>query len=483
MELSLNTKIGGLIDAYPFLLNFLVAKSTKFKKLANPILRKTLAKAASISQAASMGGLSADSLLIEIAEQIYLNSNDPVTIVNPGGKDKPHVMTREERVEAFKNIVLRVHDGETLDAVREEFHELLQDVSPAEVGAMEQALVAEGIDESEIKKLCNLHVELFESSVDSELPEMVPGHPIHTMQAENREAVKKAERLDEAVEQASDDLTYAAAHQGLQKGVNELSDIIRHYERKENQLFPIMESHGLTAPPQVMWAIHDDIRQLFKQTRTALEIDDRERSLSLVSELSVAIRDLIHKEETIMFPMCFEAFSEEDWGKVRLGEEEIGFAWVVPGDEWQSVNGKIRTSGVGADLVSLEAGKLRPEVVNAIFKSLPVDLSFVDANDRVAYFSQTEHRIFPRSEGIIGREVSKCHPAKSVHMVQEILDKFKSGERDVAEFWIEMNETFIHIRFYAIRQQDGTYEGCLEVAQDVTHIRTLVGEQRLLDWK
>ncbi|WP_207265091.1 DUF438 domain-containing protein, partial [Desulfovibrio sp. Huiquan2017] len=480
MELSLSSKIGGLIEDYPFLLDFLLNKSAKFKKLSNPILRKTLAKAASISQAASLGGLSPDTLLIEIAEQIYLNSNDPVTIVNPGGRGTPKVMTREERVKAFKNIVLRVHGGETLNAVREEFHELLQDVSPAEVGAMEQALVADGIDESEIKRLCNLHVELFESSVDSELPEMAPGHPIHTMQAENREAARKAERLDEAVKQTSDDLTYAAAHQGLQNGVNELADIIRHYERKENQLFPIMESHGLTAPPQVMWAIHDDIRQLFKQTRAELETNDREKSLSLISNLSVAVRDLIHKEETIMFPMCFEAFSEEDWVKVRLGEEEIGFAWVVPGNEWQPASDKARASDAGPGLVSLEAGELRPEVVNAILKSLPVDLSFVDAKDRVAYFSQTEHRIFPRSEGIIGREVSKCHPPKSVHMVQEILEKLKSGERDVAEFWIQMNEAFIHIRFYAIRQTDGTYEGCLEVAQDVTHIRALTGEQRLL---
>ena len=193
MELSLKNKIGDLVDTYPFLLDFLVEKSPKFSKLENPILRKTLGKAASISQAASLGGLSPDCLLMEIAEQIDLHSNDSVTLVNSGGRaEAQSVMTREERINAFKDIVLRVHAGESLDAVREEFHEILKDVSPAEVGAIEQALVADGIEESEIKKLCNLHVELFESSMDSDLPEMIPGHPIHTMQAENQEADQKA---------------------------------------------------------------------------------------------------------------------------------------------------------------------------------------------------------------------------------------------------------------------------------------------------
>ena len=482
MELSLKNKIGDLVDTYPFLLDFLVEKSPKFSKLENPILRKTLGKAASISQAASLGGLSPDSLLMEIAEQIYLHSNDSVTLVNSGGRaEAQSVMTREERINAFKDIVLRVHAGESLDAVREEFHEILKDVSPAEVGAIEQALVADGIEESEIKKLCNLHVELFESSMDSDLPEMIPGHPIHTMQAENQEADQKAVRLYDAAGQVTDELMFAAARQGLLEGVTDLSEIIRHYERKENQLFPLMEAHGLTAPPQVMWAIHDDIRGLFKQGRAALEAGEREVAVSLVTELALAVRDMIHKEEKILFSMCFETFPEEDWSKVRLGEEEIGFAWVTPDEEWQA--GQVETLQSSGNLVHLNAGKLRPEVVNAILKSLPIDLSFVGPDDRVAYFSQTEHRIFPRSEGIIGREVSKCHPAKSLHMVEEIMEKFKSGERDVAEFWIEMNGSFIHIQFYAIRQDDGTYEGCLEVAQDVTHIRALTGQQRLLDWK
>jgi len=482
VEISLNSKIGGLIDSYPFLLDFLAGKSPKFRKLKNPMLRKTVARAASVSQAATLGGVNAETLLLEIAQEIYLRTNESVTLFNSGGRTEAEApMSREERTRMLKAIVMRIHDGESPEAVRAEFHDLLRDTSPAEIGAMEQALVADGIDEMEIRKLCDLHVELFEESLDSDLPDMVPGHPVHTMQAENREADGKAEALFNGAGQAVDELTFSAARPGLLKAVEDLSHIVRHYERKENQLFPLMESQGLTAPPQVMWAIHDDIRGLFKQVRTGLEAGDREAVVPLVTELAVAIRDMIHKEEKILFPMVHDTFTEEDWARVRRGEEEIGFAWVTPGDEWEPVSATERQARrTGA--VSLNAGELRPEVVNAILKSLPVDLSFVDADDRVAYFSQTEHRIFPRSEGIIGREVSKCHPSKSVHMVETILEKFKAGERDMAEFWIEMNETFIHIRFYAIRLEDGTYEGCLEVAQDVTGIRALTGQQRLLDW-
>jgi len=485
VEVSLKTKIGGLLDTYPFLLDFLTEQSPQFNQLKSPILRKTLAKVTSISQAAFLGGLAPDELLLGIVGQIYLHSNDSVVVVNPGGRERGELrLTREERIKAFKDIVTRIHQGESLDAVRSEFHDILKDVSPVEVGAMEQALVADGIDEAEIKKLCNLHVELFDSSLSSGIPEMMPGHPLHTLQAENREAESRAAHLHNAAERMSDDLTFSAARSGVILAVEDLSALIRHYERKENQLFPLMESYGLTAPPQVMWAIHDDIRGLFKQVLGALNDGDRDVSVSLITELTIAIRDLVYKEEQILFPMAYETFSEEDWARVRRGEEEIGFAWVTPGDEWKAEEYDTGTPPQGGeDLVYLSAGKLRPEVVDAILQSLPIDLSFVDAQDRVAYFSQTEHRIFPRSEGILGREVSRCHPSQSVYMVEKILEKFRSGERDMAEFWIEMKGSFIHIRFYAIRQRDGEYAGCLEVAQDVTHIRGLQGQQRLLDWE
>lgn len=484
MEISLTTKIGSLLKSYPFLLDYLVAKSPKYTKLENPVLRNTVAAFASIQKAASIGGFEPNDLLTGIATEIFKKTNEDILMVNSGGRNvyDPDLQ-RETRIETFKKIVLRLHQGETPDDIREEFHELLLDVSPAEIGAMEQKLVAEGIPETEIKKLCDLHVELFTKGIEAaELPPLPKGHPIHTFREENALADEKAETLFKTASAIVDNFGYSAAQSGLKNGVKDLSDIVRHYERKENQLFPIMEAHGLTAPPQVMWEIHDDIRAMFKGVLAKLGTDDHAAAVEAVSELTVAVRDMIFKEERILFPMVHEVFSEQDWFKVRQGEAEIGFSWVDPGDAWMpACEDPDRGNKAVPDGIFLDAGKLTPEVINGVFKHLPVDLTFVGPDDRVAYFSQTEERIFPRSEGIIGREVSKCHPPKSVDMVESILSRFKSGERDSAEFWIRLDGKFILIRYFAVRE-DGKYLGCLEVSQDVTDIRALKGQQRLLDW-
>jgi len=485
IELSTGTKIGVLLDTYPFLLEYLLAQSPKFSKLKNPILRRTVAALASISRAASLGGLDPDDLLVGIAIEIFKNSNDRVTLVQSGERtDSAGGVSREERILAFKEIVMRLHGGESLGNLRHEFHELLKDVSPAEVGAMEQQLVAAGVPETEIKKLCNLHVELFTADSDKpRLPLLPEGHPIHTFQAENAIAEEKAAGLLAVVRGITDEREYSVVRDDLKKGITDLSEIIRHYERKENQLFPVMEAHGLTAPPQVMWEIQDDIRAMFKATLARLDTADHVSVVAAMSELTAAVRDMIFKEERILFPMVYEAFSEDDWIKVRQGEAEIGFAWVDPGQAWLPAgDAPSEGSNPASGLIRLDAGQLEPEVVNAILKRLPIDLTFVGPDDRVAYFSQTDERIFPRSEAIIGRAVAHCHPPQSVHVVEEILSRFKRGERDKAEFWIEVNQRFIHIRYLAVRRQ-GRYLGCLEVTQDITDIRALKGQRRLLDWK
>ena len=196
------------------------------------------------------------------------------------------------------------------------------------------------------------------------------------------------------------------------------------------------------------------------------------------------VNDMIYKEEHILFPMALETLGESDWAKVREGEEEIGYAWVQPAETWKPSAGpyqeNIPHDKVGS--LTLDTGLLTAEQINLLLMHLPVDISFVDENDKVAYYSQTEDRIFPRSPGIIGRSVQNCHPARSVHVVEKILQEFKAGNRDSAEFWIQMKGRFIHIRYFAMRDRGGKYRGTLEVSQDVTSIRGLEGDKRLLDW-
>jgi hypothetical protein len=204
--------------------------------------------------------------------------------------------------------------------------------------------------------------------------------------------------------------------------------------------------------------------------------------MSTVKNLKQMITDMIYKEENILFPMSLESFSEKDWLKVKKGEEEIGYAWVKPGTEWKPRETISEVEQQKQGMLSLDTGSLSLEHINLMLKHLPVDLSFVNDKDEVAYYSDTSERIFPRSAAVIGRKVQKCHPPKSVHVVDQILKEFKKGKKDVAEFWIQLGGKFLHIRYFAIRDKNKKYIGTLEVSQDITEIKKLDGQRGLLDW-
>ena len=175
--------------------------------------------------------------------------------------------------------------------------------------------------------------------------------------------------------------------------------------------------------------------------------------------------------------------TEEEWCLIRSGDEEIGYV-VKPEDNWPAAapgeagSATFDTSG----LLPLDTGALTLKQLNRMLVSMPVEFSFVDENDEVRYYSGHDERIFPRSPAVIGRKVQNCHPQKSVHMVNAILEAFRAGTRNVAEFWIPFQGKFLHISYYAVRDEDGRYLGTLEVTQDISKLQQLKGEKRLLDW-
>ena len=199
------------------------------------------------------------------------------------------------------------------------------------------------------------------------------------------------------------------------------------------------------------------------------------------------VDDMAYKEERILLPLAVELLSDDEWEQVRRGEPAIGYAWIVEPPEWPPTPGPRPATlasavPVGeADLVPMGTGMLSPAQLEMMARALPIDISFVDEDDRVRFFSEGD-RVFTRTPAVIGRRVQDCHPPSSLDKVQAILDAFRAGERDVAEFWIETDGRFIHIRYFAMRDGEGRYRGTLETVQDVTHIRGLQGERRLLDW-
>ncbi|MBM9612878.1 DUF438 domain-containing protein [Desulfobulbus rhabdoformis] len=490
MLLTKETTIYTLTQEYPSLIEALAAHNPAFEKLKNTILRQTMGRIATIEKAAAMGNERVLDLLLFIAGTIMATTGTTVEIVPPDSQNqdaRTGGLSREERLTALKEIIRELHEGAEFAHLQEKFAQTVGDITPDEIASLEQTLVQEGLPETEIKKMCHLHAALFKEALDGqETPAMPSGHPVHTFMEENRQAKEVLAELHAELKKIGEkpgETVWSFVVGQLRFLVQELAGIHVHYVRKENQLFPLLEQHGLSAPGKVMWEVHDDIRRQLRCTQELLTDKNRNAARKALSELLDAIDDMIEKEDRILFPMTLKVLSEKDWHRCRLGEEEIGFAFdVVPGNEWTAESTETVVSKPTTGLIDLATGQLPSEVINAILCNLPVDISFVDADDKVAYYSDSAHRIFPRSPGVIGRDVKNCHPPKSLHMVAEILEAFKKGERKRAEFWLELGGKFIHIQYLALHNQQGEYLGCLEVGHDATHVRSLQGQRRLLEW-
>ncbi len=271
----------------------------------------------------------------------------------------------------------------------------------------------------------------------------------------------------------------------------------RHYLREENALFPVLERHGITGPTAQMWTEHNEIREVKKRLYSLAEgargadLHALSRGLLEASEkLSGALSSHFEKENGVLFPMALQIVNEGEWADVERAFDEIGYCCFTPerpggraveGEEREGERvTKAREGAAGA--IELRTGRFTRDELESALNTLPVDITFVGADDTVRYYSDGAHRIFPRTVAIIGRKVQNCHPQKSVHVVQRILDDFRAGKRDVAEFWIKLGDRLIHIRYFAVRR-NGEYAGTLEVSQDITELQKIKGEKRLLDWE
>jgi hypothetical protein len=484
MDLNANTKIDDLLQEYPFLMEYLVSRSPKFKLLESAVMRKTLGKVATLAQAASIGGIDPGQLLKDIAAEINKRSGADVVVRPEGGPGAP-LKDADARQEVLKGIMRDLHGGVEMSILKRRFHDLIKDIDPSEIAKMEQRLMDEGMPESEVKRLCDVHVEVFKESLSAQdAPVVPPGHPLHTFMRENRAAEGILHGLDHVLAKLGytpDRVAFGKEQQSLAKLIEQLGGINLHYLRKENQLFPILETHGITGPSQVMWALHDDIRIALKSATAGIKNSQVPDVVNTLRYLSKSVRDMIYKEEHILFPMAKDLLTDAEWQKARQGEEEIGYAWVTPEQGW--IGAAPVQDNVAEGTIRLDTGQMTIEQVNMMLKHMPLDISFVDENDEVRYYSATKDRIFPRSPGVIGRKVQNCHPPKSFSMVQKILDEFRAGRRHKADFWIQMKGRFLLIQYFAVRDEKGTYRGTLEVSQDVTDIRQLEGQKRLLDWE
>lgn len=272
---------------------------------------------------------------------------------------------------------------------------------------------------------------------------------------------------------------------------NQLQTIEKRFARKENQLFPFLEKKGWNGPSQGMWSFHDNLRDQFRLLRKNLEANEWDKIVTNTPFLVEGIYRLLGVEETVLFPNALELLEEKDWITMRQGEEEIGWmlnetpvafpevAYLHPNEDFT----KREMTFSLENTAHYDEGYMTVEQVNLLLRTMPLDLTFVDENDKVIFYNRGEERVFPRSAGIIGREVKFCHPPKSVGTVIKIIESFKNGTQNEASFWINFKDRLIYIRYFAVRDADKNYKGVIEMSQDITDIKNIEGEKRLLDWE
>jgi DUF438 domain-containing protein len=407
------------------------------------------------------------------------------------------INNREKRVQTLKEVILHLHRGEAPDAVRGRLAALISEVDASEVAAMEQQLMSEGMSHKEVQSLCDLHADVLKDVMTRpEVPmPLAPGHPVHQFRAENRALSAAAKVARERVGRLAalpDEGDFDADRLEALTAFQALMDVEKHYLRKENLIFSVLERHGTTGPSKVMWGKDDEVRELLKSAVTSLSernVSGAELKLlggAVLEPALDALEGMIYKEENILLPMTMGLFTEEDWGEIFRQSPEYGWCLVAPGTAYRPPVARVVEGAVklpAAQAVQFPSGTLSFEQLLGIFQNLPVDITFVDREDRVAFFSEGPDRVFARSRAIVGREVKHCHPPKSVHVVERILEDFKAGRQGVAEFWIELHGKFLHIRYFAVRDAAGAYLGTLEVTQDLTRLRALQGERRLLEYE
>ena len=401
---------------------------------------------------------------------------------------------RTQRIAKLKGVIQQLHKGEATDSVRNQLRQIVQTTDASEIMAMEQELISGGMPIDEIRSMCDLHSQLTrEVLVQLPVKPIVPGHPVETFRRENAAIRQVIERLRSAMAEVSalEGVADCSAQlTNLRQGSNELMDIDKHYQRKEHALFSMLEKHGITGPSQVMWAKDDEARDLLKQFNQAvrqcqpLASECRKVCDRFAIPALVAVEEMIFKEENILLPMSQQTLTENEWAEIWAVSPKYGWCLVEPGQEYKPPqNAAAASPAVPTDgTIIMPSGHVTVEQLTSVLSTLPLDLTFVDADDRVAFFSEGPDRIFARSKAIIGRKVQHCHPPNSVGVVDRILDDFRNGRQNVAEFWIEFHAKFVHIRYFAVRDREGKYLGTVELTQDIAPLQRLEGERRLLEY-
>lgn len=395
----------------------------------------------------------------------------------------------KERQQALLKILHYIQDGGDFTEAKKMFQESFDKVDVSEITAAERELIAQGLDPRKIQYLCNVHADVFKGNIKENAanPDFAtPGHPVNTLKQENVviKSLVNDYLLPNLKEWEKDHSEQTLSK--IKQALSDLATIGKHYARKETSFFPLMTKYGITAPPQVMWGVDDKIRRLIKEANNVVNENDVDpaKLRKIIDEVSHEVLEMIFKEEEIMVPMIDEVASPADWGNVKDEEKQIGYTLINPPMNWKpkeepKIAGPLSVDHLSSLFINFKEGALNLEQLSAILDLLPFALTFVDENDKVAYFGGGA-AIFPHSKNAIGNSVFSCHTPESKPIVEKIFQDLHSGEKKVVTYWFKpkMLGRMLYLRYYAVHNKDGKYLGCLEVAEDITDIQKLSGQKK-----
>lgn len=395
----------------------------------------------------------------------------------------------KERQQALLKILHYIQDGGDFTEAKKMFQESFDKVDVSEITAAERELIAQGLDPRKIQYLCNVHADVFKGNIKENAanPDFAtPGHPVNTLKQENMviKSLVNDYLLPNLKKWKKDHSEQTLSK--IKQALSDLATIGKHYARKETSFFPLMTKYGITAPPQVMWGVDDKIRRLIKEANNVVNENDVDpaKLRKIIDEVSHEVLEMIFKEEEIMVPMIDEVASPADWGNVKEEEKQIGYTLINPPMNWKpkeepKTAGPLSVDHLSSLFINFKEGALNLEQLSAILDLLPFALTFVDENDKVAYFGGGA-AIFPHSKNAIGNSVFSCHTPESKPFVEKIFQDLHSGKKKVVTYWFKpkMLGRMLYLRYYAVHNEDGKYLGCLEVAEDITDIQKLSGQKK-----
>jgi uncharacterized protein len=397
-------------------------------------------------------------------------------------------MNNTNRMAKLKEIFKDLHSGRNLDEVKAHFDAFIGKVTIDEIAQLQHEFVEDGsMTNDELQRIYTQHTAIFKEGIEEyghqvDRPEDRPGHPIHTFKLENRaiEKLLKSQvqvHLDQFAMEDTDENVYK-----LLGDINLLLDIDKHYSRKENLIFPYLEKYGIFGPTNNMWRIDDFIRDAIKDAKQKLATyhGDKKSIIHVITYIINEVNDMIYREEHMLFQMALSRFTEDEWVKIAHESDEIGFCLTGPAEEWKPERKPLDENAISEGYIKMETGILSLKQLELLLNHLPVDITFIDQDDVVRYFSHGKERIFARTKAVIGRTVQNCHPPRSVHVVEELLADFKAGKKDTEDFYIKFRDKYVYIRYFAVRDENAKYIGTLEFTQNIDPIQAIKGEKRIL---